>query len=161
MYEVENNVRVSVSGPKKEIEMYIHWLKCTEEYQLKSGFRKNIPASCFSLTDFNAKEDMWKFTSTDMKHQIKAFDRWNLKELNYQVNYMVYYEPLTFSNDNMSSAQESGVDTGVFAELVNAFNPIPPMLAVNCPNLQIEVKWSSFYLNNPFPKDFYGNDQVM
>ena len=50
MCEVENNVRVSVKGPKEEIETYIQWLKCTQEYQLKSGFGKNIPASKLSLT---------------------------------------------------------------------------------------------------------------
>ncbi|MEO3112541.1 hypothetical protein [Turicibacter sanguinis] len=57
MCEVENNVRVSVKGPKEEIETYIQWLKCTQEYQLKSGFGKNIPASKLSLTDFNLAED--------------------------------------------------------------------------------------------------------
>ncbi|MFQ7057747.1 MAG: hypothetical protein ACLRQX_03900, partial [Turicibacter sanguinis] len=77
MCEVENNVRVSVKGPKEEIETYIQWLKCTQEYQLKSGFGKNIPASKLSLTDFNLAEDSWQFSSTNLKHQIKAFYRWN------------------------------------------------------------------------------------
>ena len=135
MCEVENNVRVSVKGPKEEIETYIQWLKCTQEYQLKSGFGKNIPASKLSLTDFNLAEDSWQFSSTNLKHQIKAFYRWNLKELNYQVNYMVYYGTHPLTNGTLCTNKVEDYQDGIFPELMKAFNPIPAMLACKCPNL--------------------------
>lgn len=161
MCEVENNVRVSVKGPKEEIETYIHWLKCTEEYHLKSGFKKTIPASKFSLTDFNLAEEAWKFTSTDMRHQIRAFHRWNLKELNYQVNYMVYYGTQTLTNGALSTIKVEDYEHGVFQELVKSFNPIPPMLANKCPNLQIELTWGSYYLEQTYSNYSFEGDQAI
>lgn len=161
MNEVENNVQVRVKGPKEEIETYIGWLKCTEEYRLKSGFNKKIPASRFSLTDFSPLEDTWKFTSTNMRHQIKNFYRWNLDVLTYQVNYIVYYGTSTLANDSTFTIKVENYEEGIFPELVHSFNPIPSMIRLKCPHLNIELKWKSYYLKSKYQVHAFESDSAI
>lgn len=161
MSEVEHNVRIQVNGPKEEIETYIHWLKSTKEYQLKSGFKQNIPASHLSLTDFSPLEEAWKFTSTDMVYQIKRFQRKRLKTLKYQVNYIVYYPSSLLETDQDSAFEVEEEKEVIFQELVHAFNPIPPILRLKCPNLNVGLTWNSYYLKSKYQVHSFESDHAI
>lgn len=150
MSEIENCVEVKVSGPKSQIDVYVNWLKTTTEHRIESGFNKHIWPEDLALTHSQSEDLCWKYLSSNIKRKIKSMYRWKLDVLEYRVNYMVYYGTYTLKDGTVVIINAKDFKRAIYPELVNAFNPIPEIIATRCPDLNFEIYWESYYVERDF-----------
>lgn len=150
MSEIENCVEVKVSGPQSQINVYVNWLQTTTEYQVESGFNKQIYLEDFALTPTQSEDLCWKYLSSNIKRKIKSMYHWKLDVLEYRVNYMVYYGTYTLKDGTVVTTNATDFKRAIYPGLVNAFNPIPEIIATRCPDLNFEICWESYYVERDF-----------
>ena len=91
MREIENCVEVRVSGPKEQMKVYLDWIQKSGEYRYSMGIDENEGDPVFFLTPEVQSHECWKFSSSNLKHKTRLYQRLNKEVLKYRVNYMVYY----------------------------------------------------------------------
>lgn len=161
MSEIENCVEVRVTGPQDQLDLYVNWLKMTTEYQYESGFNKWIPASALDLCHANVDDSCWRYLSSNIKRKIKSMYRWKLNELEFRVNYMVYYGTYPSSDGTLITHQETDYERGIFPGLVESFNPLPSFLKSRCKDLVIDVCWGSYYIERDFMHYAFEGDHAI
>ena len=156
MIEIENYVKVRVKGPKSELKTYIKWLKQSSEYEFSEGAHKGKSSTAFLLTSKIQEHVFWKFSSSDLKHQLHLYEKRPKETLTYEVNYSVYYGTHKLSEQLEFHLDKGLYPKGIYSELVNVFNPLPDAIAYQCPNLNVSVNWGSYYL-----EEIYFNEDEM
>lgn len=156
MIEIENYVKVKVNGPQSELKTYIQWLKQSSEYQLGEGIFSDESSSAFLLTSMIQEHVFWKFSSSNLKHQIHLFEKQFKDWLTYEVNYSVYYGTHKLSEHIELHLDEKLYPKGIYSELVKVFNPLPDVIAYRCPHLKLEIDWGSYYV-----EEVYFNEDEM
>ena len=129
MREIENCVEVRVSGPKEQMKVYLDWIQKSGEYRYSMGIDENEGDPVFFLTPDVQSHECWKFSSSNLKHKTRLYQRLNKEVLKYRVNYMVYYGTHHLSDEIEFDLNEKDYDQAIYPELVRAFNPMPEPIA--------------------------------
>ena len=125
------------------------------------GVEENEGDPVFFLTPDVQSHECWKFSSSNLKHKTRLYQRLNKEVLKYRVNYMVYYGTHHLSDEIEFDLNEKDYDQAIYPELVRAFNPMPETIACKCPDLVVNVEWGSYYIEKDFQLDDYERESII
>lgn len=161
MREIENCVEVRISGPKDQMKYYLDWIQQSGEYRYSTGVSEYDEDPDFYLTTPIKEHQFWHFSSSNLKHKVRLFQRLKKDVFKYRVNYMIYYGTHHLSDKGEFHLNENDSEQAIFPELVRAFNAMPECIAKLCPDLKVTTNWDSYYIEHHFGLKKYEDDDVI
>lgn len=161
MREIENCVEVRISGPKDQMKHYLDWIQQSGEYQYATGVNAEVENPNFYLTAPIQDHPFWHFSSSNLKHKVRLFQRFKKEVFKFRVNYMIYYGTHHLSDEVDFHLNEEAYNQAIFPDLVRAFNAMPECIAKLCPDLKATTHWDSYYIEHNFDLKKYNDEDGM
>ena len=157
--EIENCVEVKISGPKDQMNHYLEWIKQSAEYRYGTGGHQSKENLDYYLTESVNENSCWKFSSSNLKHKVRLFERGKKEVFKYRVNYLINYSNDELTDEAWFQLNEMDHEQAMFQDLVNHFNPMPTCIAKLCPDLKVSIKWDSYYIEHQYGSK-YDEDMI-